>query len=101
MRVTLNIGEDQKLRAAVRQMIEGQVNAIVREEFPKLINEVVAAEVKRRAHDTVDRLITNEFRRSIDSTIRDRTAGKELTDFIRKLVGELFVDRFGARKDET
>lgn len=46
MKVTLNIENDQELRAHIKDAIKGQVLAIVREEFVKMVKEELERKIK-------------------------------------------------------
>lgn len=64
MRVTLNIEDDEQLRAAVKEMLQGQVKSIVRDELREMINSIAT----RRAGKYVE----DEYvRQVVDKTIFD------------------------------
>ena len=97
MRLTLDVQQDEQLRDTVRAHIKLRVDNIVRSELPKIIDEVVRARIAENGYSVIDRVVTQEYRRAIESRAK-AAAGKPMPELIRQIVAELFVDRFGTRK---
>jgi hypothetical protein len=71
MKVTLNIAEDEELRAAIKDMIRGQVMAIAREEIKDIIAEAVKKSVIVKTGADVDKMFYEEISKHIKNVLGD------------------------------
>jgi|WetSurMetagenome_2_1015567.scaffolds.fasta_scaffold318100_3 hypothetical protein len=71
MKVTLNVADDDELRATVKDMIRGQVLAIAREEITSIIAEAVKKSVIVKTGTDVDKMFYEEIQKHIKSVLGD------------------------------
>lgn len=65
MTVTLNINNDDELRAHVKELISGQVKSIVREEIKDILREILSKKIQDKDLPAVDFLIKDEVVKAI------------------------------------
>ena len=70
MKVTFNVENDAELRAAVKDLIKGQVLSIVREEFIEIIKEELERKLKGTEKYVFDIYLRNSMQSAITSILQ-------------------------------
>jgi hypothetical protein len=99
MKVELSIADDRELRAAIKDLIKGEVVAIARGEIRTILAEVLKEGVVPKTKEEIDQLIKAEVRAQVQHILSERTEGwsntvvkdlarQEVATFIRQLALE-------------
>lgn len=90
MKVTLNIENDQELRAHIKDAIKGQVMAIVREELLATIKEELERKVKGISSQNWDYLVKDALKDNVKDIIRNEMNVSQWSDnWIKPIVSSL------------
>ncbi|MDO8640854.1 MAG: hypothetical protein Q7R33_04870 [Nitrosarchaeum sp.] len=79
MKATINIGEDAELRAAVKDMIRGQIKSITREEIREIVSEEVKGIIKGTILKRLDKTVDDEVKSLIRHNVNADWSGKSTT----------------------
>jgi hypothetical protein len=87
MHITLNISSDAELRAAVKDMIKGQVTSLIREELTSLMLEEITRKIKGMETHRFDRWLQDAMTAAVKEILqREHKVAEWGTDFIKPYV---------------
>ncbi len=69
MNVSLNIHEDAELRAAVRDMIRGQVKSITRAEILAIVREEISGKIEKTGQSRAEDILKKEIEKIVKGVL--------------------------------
>jgi hypothetical protein len=99
MKVTLNIENDQELRAHVKDAIKGQVLSIVRDEMLDMVRNELDRKIKGMGEYTINKIISEAMTVAIVKILREDHNVSAWGDSFISPVVEKFVTKAIERKD--
>jgi len=99
MKVTLNVTDDAGLRAAVKDMIKGQVLSIVREELLEIFRDELGRKVKGMDTYAFNRMMKEAMMDAGHKIYEKEMAGKSMRSDILTPIVEVKVNQAIAAKD--
>ena len=90
MKVTFNVENDAELRAAVKDLIKGQVLSIVREEFVEIIKEELERKLKGTERYVFETYLRDSMKSAITSILqKEHKVGNWNSDYITPIVSQI------------
>lgn len=90
--LVLNIHEDDELRQQVRELVRGQVDAVIRGEIRSMIIETIAGEGAKLTQQRVGEMAKQAITNHVNSCVNEASYGndhKKLEKMIRVMVVEM------------
>lgn len=89
MKVTLNIENDDELRAYIKDCIKGQVLSIVREEFKQIVQDEIERKIKGSDMRNFERMQLNATTEAIRSILsKEHSISRYNNNFIKPFIEE-------------
>lgn len=90
MRINIDLKSDKQFRKEVREMIAGQVTAIVRDEIKQIIMEVVGEKESKLTPDRLNQLLVSEVARCVNSEVNNGWSNdhQKLKNIIRQEIAK-------------
>lgn len=90
MKVSLNVSDDQELRAAVKDVIKGQAMSIVRTELTDIIRQELERKVKGYSTNRFDKILKEAMKEVIKTALYEKHSVSEWsTAYIQPYVQQI------------
>jgi hypothetical protein len=95
MKVELSIADDRELRAAIRDMIKGEVSSIMKGEIKNIIAELVKEGSWPKDATTLEEMVRKEVAAYVREQLKERwNSGDPLREITRDEVQKLIRERW-------
>lgn len=92
MKVSLNIDEDQELRAHIKDCVKGQVMAVVREGLGELVKEELSRKLSAASTPAFDLLLRNTVEKVVRDLVRGVVNPYNVDDFVRPFIVSIVME---------